>query len=390
MRYIAGDVVRDLRRKMVFIGGPRQSGKTTLARYLVGDPRPTEPLEGGPAIFPGGAYFSWDAEDDRRALLGRRWRDADRLLALDELHKYPGWKRWIKGLWDTTAGKHRFVVTGSARLDVYRRGGDSLQGRYHYWRLHPFGLDEIPRGIAPEEALRRFLTVGPFPEPFLGNDEREARRWRRERFARVLRDDLRDMEAIREMAKLELFVDALRQRVGSPVVLSHIAGDLQVSPVTLRKWLESLERMYLCFAVYPWTRSLPRAIQKPPKVYFFDSGDVVGDDGARFENFVAASLLRRLHFWEDRDGYRCRLWYVRDKEGHEADFLLEREGKIVELVEAKVGDPEVGRGLRYFAQRLRPAKASRIVRDLKRPWSDHGIEVTDALAAFATLEPGRT
>src|SRR5262249_24720459 len=160
--------------------------------------------------------------------------------------------------------------TGSARLDVYRRGGDSMLGRYHYWRLHPFSIGELPRRMSAKEGYRRLLAVGGFPEPFMDGNEVEARRFRRERFDRVLRDDVRDLAPVRNIQTLALFVDALRSRVGSPVVLSNIAEDLQVAPKTLSHWLEVLERMYLVFVVRPYTQRLPRAIRKPPKVYFFD------------------------------------------------------------------------------------------------------------------------
>ncbi|MGD2127502.1 MAG: hypothetical protein PVG99_15595 [Desulfobacteraceae bacterium] len=192
--------------------------------------------------------------------------------------------------------RHSFLVTGSARLDVYRRGGDSLLGRYHYWRLHPFTLDECPAVIKPDEAYRRLMTVGGFPEQFLDGDEREARRWRRERFDRVLRGDIRDLGSIRNIQLLGLFLDSLRHGVGGMITFSNLAEDIQISPKTAKAWLELLERMYLVFTVRPYTRSLPRAVQKPPKVYFFDNADVIGDEGARFENFVATHLLKRTHF----------------------------------------------------------------------------------------------
>jgi predicted AAA+ superfamily ATPase len=187
MRYITPHIFEDLQKKMVFVGGPRQVGKTTLARAVLSQ------------NYPEGRYFNWDYDDDRQDILQKKWSDDNRLLVFDELHKYPRWKAWIKGIYDVSRQKHSFLVPGSARLDIYRRGGDSLMGRYHYWRLHPFTLDEIPRGISPNDALHRLMTVGGFPEPFLDGDERSARRWRRERFDRVLREDVRDLESIRNV-----------------------------------------------------------------------------------------------------------------------------------------------------------------------------------------------
>ena len=370
MRYIEPYVRDDLHKKMVFVGGPRQVGKTTMAKsILVQEDK-------------GGRYLNWDYDEDRQDILAKKWTSEDRLLVLDELHKFPRWKNWLKGLYDVTGEEHSFLVTGSARLDVYRRGGDSLLGRYHYWRLHPFTLDEIPADILPQDAFTRLMTVGGFPEPFLDNDEREARRWRRERFDRVIREDVRDLESIRNIQSLSLFLDLLRTRVGGMVILSNLAGDIQISPKTVKTWLEVLERMYLVFTVKPYTKSLPRAIQKPPKVYFFDNGDVLGDEGARFENLVATSLLKRLHFLEDRDGFRCELRYIRDKEGREVDFAIIKEGVLEELVEVKYSDDTPSKHLAYYAQRLKPKKVTQIVAKLKRPYDKNGIRVVDPLRYF--------
>jgi len=307
-------------------------------------------------------------------------------LIFDEFHKYPHWKSWIKGVYDVLGERHRILVTGSARLDVYRRGGDSLLGRYHYWRLHPFSLDERPEGMSPEEAFRRLMAVGGFPEPFLDGNEREARRWRRERFERVLREDIRDLEQVRYIQLLGLLVDTLRHRVGSPVVFSNIAEDLQVSNKTVKNWLEILERMYLVFSVRPFTRSVPRAILKPPKVYFYDNGDVVGDEGARFENLVASSLLKRLNFLEDSEGYRYELRYIRDKERREVDFAILEEGNLEELIEVKYGDEKVSRHLRYYAERLKPRRAIQIVAELRHSYDENGVSVVGPVEYFCGKE----
>ncbi|MDX2454580.1 ATP-binding protein [Desulfosarcina sp.] len=356
---------------MVFVGGPRQVGKTTMAQAILN------------ASTQGGRYFNWDYDEDRRDILNKRWHDRDRLLVFDELHKYPRWKGWLKGIYDVSHEYHSFLVTGSARLDVYRRGGDSLMGRYHYWRLHPFTLDEIPPGMTPEDAYGRLMTVGGFPEPFLDGDEREARRWRKERFDRVLREDIRDLEPIRNIQLLGLFVDALRHRVGGMITLSNLAGEIEVSPKTAKAWLELLERMYLVFAVRPYSRSLPRAILKPPKVFFFDNADVIGDEGARFENLVATHLLKRLHYLEDREGHRCELHYLRDKEGREIDFVILKDGAVQELIEVKFAEENISRSLRYYVERLRPPKATQIVAMLKRPYSSGIISVVDPLSYFS-------
>jgi len=262
---------------MVFIGGPRQCGKTTLAKALIPE-------------FKNGLYLNWDDDVQRNEILKRKWpADAD-LIIFDEFHKYGRWKNWIKGLYDTQKEKHRFVVTGSARLDVYGRGGDSLLGRYHYWRLHPFTLSELPKGVELADGFQRLMSIGGFPEPFLENNPTQARRWRKERLDRVIRDDVRDLEKIRDINRLSLLVDLLRTRVGGPVVIQNLAEDLQVTAPTVKHWLDVLEKMYLIFLVHPYSKNMPRALRKPPKVYFYDTGDVDGDVGAKFENLVATHL----------------------------------------------------------------------------------------------------
>lgn len=374
MRYLTSAIQLDLEKKMVFIGGPRQVGKTTLARHLLS--------EGGP-----GRYFNWDYDDDRRALLQKRWSDDDRLLVLDEIHKYPRWKSWVKGVHDVVGERHRLLVTGSARLDVYRQGGDSLLGRYHYWRLHPFTLDELPDAISMPEALTRLMTVGGFPEPFLLGDLRESRRWRKERFDRVLQEDIRDLESIKNIQQLRLFLDLLRTRVGGMVVLSNLAADIQVSPQTAKAWLEALERMYVAFQVAPYSQNIARALIKPPKVYFFDNGDVVDEHGPRFENLVATHLQKRLHYLEDYGGHRYQLRYIRDKEGREVDFAILKDDRLEELIEVKYSDEEISPALRYYHTRLHPPRTTQIVAGLDKPYDREGIRVTNALRYFSERIP---
>ncbi len=370
MRYISPYVLDDLKSKMVFVGGPRQVGKTTLAKAVLSD------------HFPKGRYLNWDYDEDRRGIMQKKWSVDNPLLVFDELHKYPRWKNWIKGVYDVTHDDHSFLITGSARLDIYRRGGDSLLGRYHYWRLHPFTLDEIPNGISKPEAFKRLMTVGGFPEPFLEADERSARRWRRERFDRVLKEDVRDLESIRNIQLLALLVDLLRERVGQLIIMSNLAADLQVSPKTVKAWLEVLEKMYLVFSVRPYTRSIARAVLKPPKVFFFDNADVLSGEGERFENLVATSLLKRLHFLEDREGFRYELRYIRDKESREVDFAITKDGKLQEIIEVKYSDENISRHLLYYAEKLKPGRVTQIVANLKRPYDRGGIRVTDPISYF--------
>lgn len=348
-------------------------GKTTMAKEILHTSAPT------------GSYFNWDYDEDRQDILQKKWTSDSTLIIFDELHKYPGWKNWIKGLYDVKHTQHSFLVTGSARLDIYRRGGDSLLGRYHYWRLHPFTLDEFPDGIDKQDAFNRLMTVGGFPEPFLDADQREARRWRRERFDRVLREDVRDLENIMNITSLSLLLDLLRSRVGGMVVMSNLARDIQVTSKTIKNWVDILQRMYLIFVVKPYTHNLPRAILKPPKIYFYDNGDVLGDEGAIFENLVASSLLKRIQFLEDRDGYQYELRYIRDKEGREVDFVITKDNTIEELIEVKYKDDSLSKHLQYYANRLKPKKATQIVVKINRSYDKHNIRVTDPLSYFSNF-----
>lgn len=111
-----------------------------------------------------------------------------------------------------------------------------------------------------------------------------------------------------------------------------------------------------------------RAILKPPKVYFYDNADTDHNDGMRFENLVATTLLKRLNFLEDYHGHRCVLHYIRDKEGREVDFVTLIDGKVVDLIEVKLGDSGISSSLGYYRERLKPQFATQIVKNLKRPY----------------------
>lgn len=365
-RLIYKPIIEDLKKKMVFIGGPRQCGKTHLAKELLKSFNSEE------------NYFNWDSAEDKKIILKTEWGPG-KLIALDEIHKYPKWKNFVKGIYDTEKEKHNFVITGSARLDLYKRGGDSMLGRYHYWRLHPFTLNELPNKISKADAFKRLMSVGGFPEPFLDASERTARRWRKERFDLILREDIRDLEKINEIQNIALLVDLLKTRVGSLIVVSNLAKDLQVAPNTVKRWIEILERMYLIFTVRPYTEKLSRAISKPFKVYFFDNADVDGDEGARFENLVATHLLKKIQFTEDFEGYRQELCFIRDKEGREVDFLITKDKKVESLIEVKWSDDQISKNLVYYSDKLNPGHSIQLVANLKREFSKNKLQVLSAI-----------
>lgn len=339
-RYLTSAVERALATgKMAFVGGPRQVGKTTLALSLLG----SEASEAHPA------YFNWD--DPRGAARLRRLElpPGEPLLVLDEVHKYARWRNLLKGIHDTEKAFRRIVVTGSARLDFYRKGGDSLANRYRHFRLHPFSLRELER-TPSASALETLLRFGGFPEPFLRQDETEHRLWQRYRLARVVREDLRDLERVREVSLVEHLADLLPERVGAPLSISNLRQDLAVDHKTVDRWLTILENMYVCFRLAPFGSPRIRAVKKEKKLYLWD-WSAVADPAARFENLVACQLLKYCHWIEDTEGYRMELRYLRDTDRREVDFVVLRGGRPQLAVECKTGERAISPAVRYAAER---------------------------------------
>ena len=335
-RYLFESIDADLGEKMVFLSGPRQVGKTTLALQLIGTTDPRHP-----------AYLSWDDVRARpRIREGAMPAEAPRII-LDEIHKYARWRGLVKGLFDTRAPGQSFIVTGSARLDVYRQGGDSLHGRYHPYRLHPLSLPELGGGADSLPALLRF---GGFPEPLLRGSERVWRRWQRERTDRIVRDDVRDLERVREISLIELLVEALPSRVGSPLSVKKLREQLEVAHDTAERWLGILENLYVCFRIAPFGSSRIRAVKKERKLYLWD-WSVVPDAGARLENLVASHLLKWCHFREDTEGVRMELRFLRDTDAREVDFVVVEGKKALFAVEVKTGERQLSPAVRYFKAR---------------------------------------
>ena len=352
-RYLTEFIVKDLQEKMVFIGGPRQVGKTTLARKLVA------------RIFSCAGYYNWDNRQDRRKIMQSDWPgDAD-LIILDEIHKYKNWKSYVKGEFDKLKERYHFLITGSARLDMYRKGGDSMLGRYFYYRLHPFSLAEASgKSVVPEvfkelpiasrnekdifNALDRF---GGFPEPFLKQNPRTLRRWHNEKIDRLFREDIRDIESIRDIVSLQLLGDMLPGRAGSLLSLNSLREDLNVSHRAVSQWINILEAFYYCFRVYPFVGKNFRSLKKEAKLYLWDWSEITSE-AARFENCIASHLLKLVHFLKDYEGYRANLYFIRSIEKKEVDFLVAVDDKPWFAVEAKTGDANVSSHLLYFQEKL--------------------------------------
>lgn len=386
-RYLEAAIRDDLREKMVFLAGPRQVGKTTLAQQILQASAP-------------GLYLSWDNRDDRREIRAARWPGGSALVVLDELHKWRGWKRWIKGEFDKHRGTLRFLVTGSARLDVYRRGGESLQGRYHHYRLHPFSLAEVAAsGLASvprpgeelpipssrsDDTLAALMAYGGFPEPFLAQSPRALRRWQKERLDRFFREDVRELESIRDLTSIQLLADLLPDRVGSPLSLNALREDLEVSHRALTLWMEILDRLYFLFRIRPFFSTRVRSLRKMAKAYLWDATLTTGT-GRRFENVLALHLLKLCHLLQDRDGFDAELHYVRDRAGREADFLVTLGRKPWFAVEAKTTETAIDPSLTYFRDRLRIPFAYQVVLDGTRDFVQDGVRCLPASQFLGAL-----
>jgi len=387
-RYLQPDILADLPAKMVFVDGPRQVGKTTLARLCLGS-------------VPG-VYLNWDNRDDRREIKAARWPGTRALVVLDEIHKWRQWKRWLKGEYDAHGARLQFLVTGSARLDTYRRGGDSLQGRYHHYRLHPFSVAELASpgvrrnttpghelelGVASASAsghAQALFEYGGFPEPLLAQSARTLRRWQRSRLERFFREDVRDLETVRDLTLVEQLADALPERVGSLLSLNALREDIEVSHRAVTHWIAVLDRLYHVVLLRPFPSRRFAALKKMPKAYLWD-WTLVADPAARFENMVALHLLKFCHALQDLEGYNVDLYYLRDRAGHEVDFLVTFDRKPWFAVEAKLAETAIDPSLRYFRDRLRIPWVYQVVREATRDVVDGGIRCVPAATFLETL-----
>jgi predicted AAA+ superfamily ATPase len=352
-RYLTKFIIEDLKDKMVFVGGPRQVGKTTLCRNLIG------------THFKSHAYFNWDNRADRKTIMSSVWPGNAELLIFDEIHKYRQWKSLIKGEYDKLKETYTFLVTGSARLDLYRHGGDSLQGRYHYYRLHPFTLaeiagisnkisvdDKLPEGKGDyQETLDKLDAFGGFPEPFMKESRRQLRRWHNEKIDRMFREDILDVHSVRDIGNMKLLSDILPQKVGSLLSLNTIREDIEVSFRAVAHWMDILEAFYYHFRIYPFSAKKIRSLKKEPKLYLWDWSEVE-DEAARFENLIASHLLKLVHFISDYEGYKSELYFLRDVDKREVDFLVTIDGKPWFAVEVKLHDTRLSPHLLYFKERL--------------------------------------
>ncbi len=348
-------------RQMVFLTGPRQVGKTAMS---------LEASSESPLHY----YFNWDNENHRALIIDGPARIALEtkldevqktlpILVFDEIHKYRNWKRFLKGFFDTYEKKCRIIVTGSARLDIYKRGGDSLMGRYFLYRLHPLSIREIidpsvpdqeirpPREIADED-YETLLTYGGFPEPYLKRSKTFFNHWKRLRTDQLFREDLRDLSRVQEISQIQLLSEILEEEASHSLNHSVLAGKIKVSLPTLLRWITLLKNLYFCFTIQPWKKNLSRSLVKEPKIYIWNHA-LIDDPGARLENFVASHLLKAVQFWTDLGLGEYGLYYLRDKDKREVDFLVTKDRKPWFMVEAKSSSNNgISRWLYYYQEKL--------------------------------------
>ena len=339
MRYIVDSLEELAKEKFVLLSGPRQVGKTTLAKNWLDNHR--------------GLYLNWDSSEDRDQILRRIFiEQKQKYLVLDELHKYSNWKTYLKGLFDVHHQQLSVLVTGSGKLDVYKKGGDSMMGRYESIRLHPFSIGELSNSkiiTPPKDWLKveksdvsysiweQLEKRGGFPEPFTKDSDLQYRRWQVQRRNLIIDQDIRDLTQIHNLSVFEHLAIILPTRIGSLLSLNSIREELSVAFTTVSSWLEVLERLYYCFRISPYSKKIGRALRKEQKLYMWDWSQVE-DAGARFENMVASHLLKNIHLWNDLGYGEYDLHYIRTKEKYEIDFLITEKRKPLVLIEAKVSD----------------------------------------------------
>jgi uncharacterized protein len=363
MRYIAEKVLKDLEKKMVFLSGPRQVGKTTLSKSFLEHET--------------GEYLNWDFDEDRKRILKSELPRGKALVILDEIHKYSRWRTLIKGYFDKFSPQLKILVTGSGRLDYYSHGGDSLQGRYYMLHLMPFSVKEL--GITKQDELERLIRLSGFPEPYFGNSEIEKKRWSNSYTQRLVREDLRDLEKVQDLSKIELLASILPQKVSSPLSINSLREDLLTAHQTVQNWLTVLERLYYIFRIQPFSYSKLRAVRKEGKLYLYD-WSLVEEAGSRFENFIALHLLKWITYQNEALGTQKKLQYFRDIDKREVDFVITEKDIPLLLIECKLKSKQISPSLKYLKKKLPGIRSVQVVQEPDINYvSLDGIEVISAL-----------
>ena len=363
-------ILADLGKKIVFLAGPRQAGKTWLAKKIAEE-------------FERPVYLNFDQLEDRAIIKTQSWLKSTDLVILDELHKMKNWKNYLKGLFDTKPEHLKILVTGSARLEIFRQVGDSLAGRYYLHHLLPLSPAELQQVHEPVD-IDHLIQRSGFPEPYLASSETEAARWRMQYTDSLIRTDVLDFDNIHNLKAMQTVFELLRTKVGSPISYQSIAIDVGISPNTVRKYIAILEALYIIFKVSPYSRNIARSLLKEPKIYFFDIGLVKGDEGIKFENLVANCLLKHVYAKRDYAAEYYELKCIKTKEKKEVDFALVKEDSIIELIEVKHADPQPSKSLLDYAEKY-AVPGVQIIKNIRQERRYKNVNVMQAESYLTSL-----
>ena len=363
-------IIKDLSKKMVLLAGPRQVGKTYIAKKIANQ-------------FTNPIYLNFDNTQDKEIIHKQAWLEKTDLIILDELHKMEDWKNYLKGIYDTKPEHLHILVTGSARLDIFDQIGDSLAGRYFLHRLLPLSPSELKQLNKPIH-LDDLLHKGGFPEPYLAENIIEANRWRLQYSHSMLATDVFDFDKIQNIRAIRTLFELLKARVGSTISYQSLAEDLAITPNTVKKYIEILEALYVVFRVTPYSKNIARSLLKEPKIYFFDTGLIKGDEGAQLENLVAVCLLKHVYGKIDYFAENYMLQYLRTKDGQEVDFALIKDDEIEKIIEVKTTNHEISKSLFYYKNKYQ-LPAVQIVKDLRHERLVDNIKVMKVLHFLSDL-----
>jgi predicted AAA+ superfamily ATPase len=332
-------IISDLAHKMVFLVGPRQAGKTWLSKQIASE-------------YQNHMYLNYDVSEHREIIRNKQWIDGVDLIIFDEIHKMKGWKNYLKGVYDTKSESMHILVTGSARMDIYRSAGDSMAGRFFVHHIMPFSWAELSAVDTDETiSFQRLFERGGFPEPLLVEESDFSARWRALYTDTLLRQDVLEIQEVEKVSAIRHVYELLKSKVGSTISYQSIAQDVGISAPTVKRYITILEALYVVFVIRPYTNKVSRSILKEPKIYFFDYS-ALDDIGAKFENMIALSLYRHSLWKQDVKGLSYRIGFVRTKEGKEVDFVIIDEKNNPELlVEVKTSDTSLSKNLQYFSNK---------------------------------------
>ncbi len=378
-RYLFDDILNDLEKKMIILTGPRQVGKTYLAKQILSE-------------FENSVYLNYDSITDKKIIEEQTWRKDAELLVFDEIHKMNGWKNYIKGVYDTKPDFQKILITGSARMDFFAQSGDSLAGRYYHYRLNPVSVAETKNLDNNYSLLSKLNKFGGFPEPFLNSvnlsdneAEKELLRWQNQYYYALVREDILDFGRVQEIASIKNLLEILRTKVGSPLSFNGLAEDLGKSVNTIKNYVQILENLHIIFLLRPYHKKITRSLLKEPKFYFYDSSYVKGDEGIKLENTVAVSLLKYVQYLFDAKGEKIDLNYVKTKEKKEVDFVLVKNDEPAQFIEVKLSDRKTSKQLIYFKKKFPEAEFIQLVHNLNNEEDVNGVQLRLASDWLANL-----